>query len=75
MSSEIPESSNFGASPMALDGEIRRGTSKLGACGAVDATGLADADLDKDAGGSATVGSAGKPLSEAGLSLPSGSTT
>jgi hypothetical protein len=41
----------------------------------VDATGLADADTDKGAGGSATVGSAGKPLWEAELSFPNGSST
>src|SRR6266852_6484282 len=72
ISSEIPECSNFGASPTALDGEIPRAASKLGACGA---TGLADADADKGAGGNATVGSTGKPLWEAELSFPSGSTT
>jgi len=42
----------------------------------VDATGLADADIPRnDAGGGATVGSAGKPWWEAEASLPSGSTT
>jgi len=77
ISSEIPECSNFGASPTALDGEMPRGASRLGACGAVDPTGLsdADADADKGAGGSATVGSSGKLLCEAESSFPSGSTT
>lgn len=75
ISSEIPECSNFGASPTALDGEIPRGASKLGSCGVVDTTGLADVDADKGVEGSAIVGSKGKPLSEAELSFPSGSTT
>lgn len=75
ISSEIPESSNFGASPTALDGETPGGASKLGTCGAVDATGLTDTDVDKGGGGSATVGSAGKPLSETELSFPSETTT
>src|SRR6266478_6226987 len=73
ISSEIPECSDFRASPTALDGEVPRGASRLGAgaCDAVDVTGLPDTDADKGAGGSATVGSAGKSWSEAELSLSS----
>ncbi len=41
----------------------------------MDATGLADADADGDARGSAIVGSAGKPWSEMEASLLTGSTT
>jgi hypothetical protein len=69
ISSELPDSSNFGASPTTLDDEDPTGASRPGACDAVDAAGLSNA------GGSATVGSAGKLWWEAEASLPGGSTT
>ena len=76
ISPELPDSSNFGASPTVLDDEDPRGASRPGARDTVDAAGLAAADIArKDAGGSATVGSAGKLWWEVNASVPCESTT
>ena len=52
ISPELPDSSNFGASPTVLDYEDPRGASRPGARDTVDAAGLTAADIArKDAGG------------------------
>ena len=71
ISPELPDSSKFCASPTALDDEAPRGASSTGARDAVDAAGLAGADIArKDAGSSATIESVGKLWWEANASVP-----